>query len=191
MIQDTRQARGLCTVDEFRLYRDSLGARLERLAPKDLQSRLRRARDLRDKYRGIHRRQRGGARGKTADGRAKEVHDFNRTCQKAELFETTLGRFQERVRALERALRHQEAEARRTSAGQRRRADQEGRRLKAERTERESHLGRTPDETGPRPQFGATPPRPGRSIQLVSAKGASAHFRSANRRFQARRDSRR
>lgn len=192
MIQDTRQAMGLCTVDEFRLYQDSLSKRrLEQLSPTELQSRLRRARTLRDKYRGVYRRQRGGARGKMPSRRMKEVHDYSRTFQKAELFEEAVERFDARLRALETARRRREEAVRRKSAGERRRADQEGRRIKAERTERESHLGRPSNEMGPRAEFGARPPRPGRPVQYVSGKRISGHFGSENRRFQARRDSRR
>ena len=191
MIQDTRQAKRLCTADEFKLYQASIGGLLERLSPTDLHSRRRRTRTLRDKYRGVYRRQRGGARGKMTEGRAKEIHDFGRTWQKAELFEDALDRFEGRLRDLEMEVRRREDEARRRSAGRRRQAEQEGRRVQAARVDRESHLGRPSNETGPRPEFGAPPPRPGRPIQLVSAKGASGHFRSANRRFQARRDSRR
>lgn len=191
MIQDTRQAKSLCTGDEFRLYRDSLSRRrLERLSPSELQSRLRRARILRDKYRGVYRRQRGGARGKMSDRRMKEVHDYSRTFRKAELFEEAVERFEGRLRALEAERQRREEAVRRKRAGERRRADQENRRIKAERTERESHLGRPPHEMGPRAEFGARPPRPGRRVQYVSGKRVSGHFRSEGRRFQARRDSR-
>lgn len=191
MIQDTRQARNLCSADEYVLYRDCLGGRLEQLSTLSLHARLERARILRDKYRDIYRRQRGGARGKTTGGVAMEVHDFARTRLKEELFEEILERFKGRLRALDMERRRQEDADRRTSAGQRRRTGQEGRRLKAARADRESHLGRPPNDTGPRPPLGAPPPRPGRAVQGVSARGASGHFRSANRRFQARRDHRR
>jgi hypothetical protein len=192
MIQDTRQAKGLCTVDEFRLYRDSLSkGRLEQLSPPELQSRLRRARSLRDKYRGVYRRQRGGARGKLSDRRVREVPAHSRTFQKAELFEEAVERFDARLRDLETERGRREEAIRRTRARERRRADQEGRRIKAERTERESHLGRPSNERGPGAEFGTRPPRPGRPVQHVSGKRASGHFGSENRRFQARRDSRR
>lgn len=192
MVQHARQAKRLCTEDELRLYQDSLfGGRLGQLSPLELRSRLRRARALRDKYRDVHRRQRSGARGKMPDGRAKEVHDFSRTFQKGELFEEAVERFEGRLRALETERRRREGALRRKSGAERRRADREARRIKAERAERESHLGRPPDETGPRAEFRARPPRPGRPIQYVSGKRIAAHFGSQNRRFQAQRDSRR
>jgi len=191
MTHYAREARILCTTDELSLYGDSLGWRLERLSPRDLQTRLRRARILRDKYRDVHRRQQGGARGKMTHGHPKELHDFSRTRQKAELFAEALERFERRLRALEEQDRRRTEESRLKAPGERRRADRASRRLKAERAERERHLARPTADAGPRPPFGAPPPRPGRAIQNVSAMSSAAHFRSANRRFQARHDTRR
>jgi hypothetical protein len=190
MTHDAREAKTLCTTDEFSLYGESLGKRLERLSPRDIQSRLRRARILRDKYRDVHQRQRGGARGKMTHGHPKEIHDFSRTRQKAEIFAEVLERFERRLRALEEQEQCRREEALRKASGDRRRADQAGRRLKAERAERDLHLARPTADAGPRPTFGAPPPRPGRAIQNVSGKSSAAHFRSANRRFQARHDTR-
>ena len=185
-------AKGLCSLDELRLYRESLsGKRPERLSAAELQSRLRRARALRDKYRGVYRRQRGGARGKMSDRRMREVHDYSRTFQKAELFEEAVERFGARLLALETERRLREDTVRRRKSTVRREAEREGRRIRADQRDRESHRGRSPNEPVPGAEHGVPPPRPARSIQYVSGRRVSGHFGSANRRFQARRDSRR
>lgn len=188
MTHKIREARTLCTADEFELFRDSLPGHLYGLSFPELQSCLLRARTLRDKYQDVHRRQRGGARGKLTHGRPKELYDCTRTGQKADLFAKALGRFERKVRTLEEQDRRREEEARLRTSGERRRVDQDCRRLKAERADRESHLTPPTADAGPRAPVGAPPPRPAWAMRNALAKSAAGHFRSANRRFQARRD---
>src|SRR6185503_19642597 len=81
--EEVQRLKALCTRDEFALYRESLGSRLEQFSSRDLRSRARRARNLRDKYNGAHRRQRSGERGKLPQNRSVDLSDFSGTWQKA------------------------------------------------------------------------------------------------------------
>lgn len=168
MINEMQRLKALCTRDEFQLYRESLGTRLERLSSRDLRSRVRRARNLRDKYNSAHRRQRSGERGKLPQNRSVGLSDFSGTWQKADLFQQVLGRFERRIDALE------EKESQVEAAG----------------TDREFHRGRPKGDAGRRSQS-AVPKGPGRAAQYAHGRGTAGHFASANRRFQAQRDARR
>ncbi len=141
MIREMQRVKALCTRDEFALYRESLGSRLEQLTSRDLRSRVRRARNLRDKYEGAHRRQRSGQRGKLPQNRSVGVSEFSGTWKKADLFEEVLGRFERRIDALEEKERHRGAGARRQAAPTRRQVD-------AARRDRESHRGRPKGDGG-------------------------------------------
>jgi len=161
MTNEIQRLKALCTRDEFALYRESRGGRLEQLSARDLRSRVRRARNLRDKYRGAQRRQRSGERGKLPQDRPMELSEFSGTWHKADLFEQVLGRFERRVDALE------------------------------EEGKREEETKRRPKENaGPRSQD-ADPKGPGRAAQYAHGRGTAGPFESSNRRFQARRDARR
>lgn len=181
MKKDDREAKALCTADEFRLYAASLEGRLERLSAEDLPLRLRRARTLRDKYRDLYRRQRAGARGKRARALPRELHDSSRTLRKAELFAKMVERLEDRRRVLEDEARRREDLARAAAPRPR---------LKTGASAPKRPPSPFASGGMPRAPLGAPPPRPARAIQGIFARSASGHFRSANRRFQARRDTR-
>lgn len=184
MTNETRAAKALCTKNERALVQDSLPGDVDSLSPRGLRSRVTRARTLRDKYRDLHQRQRGGARGKLSNGRPKELHDCTRTREKAELFARTLERFEREMRAV--AGRKQEA--RRRISSERRSSVQQNRRWEAARADSENHQGPPRADAGPREPFGASPPRPGAAMREALTKSAAGRFRNANRRFQAHRD---
>jgi regulator of protease activity HflC (stomatin/prohibitin superfamily) len=190
MIKEMQRLKALCTRDEFALYRESLGNRLEQLSSRDLRSRIRRARNLRDKYNGAHRRQRSGERGKLPQDRSVGLSDFSGTWQKADLFQQVLGRFERRIDALEEKERQRQEESDRRGAGDRRQAGRTRRQVEAAQTDRESHRGRPKGDAGRRSQ-GAVPKGPGRAAQYAHGRGTAGHFGSANRRFQAHHDARR
>ena len=183
MIKEMQRLKALCTRDEFALYRESLGSRLEQLSSRDLRSRVRRARNLRDKYDGVYRRQRSGQRGKLPQDWSVGFSEFSGTREKADLFEQVLGRFERRIDALE-------AEESRRTAGNRRQAERTRRQVEAARTDQESHRGRPKGDAGRRSQ-GAVPKGPARAAQYAHGRGTAGHFGSSNRRFQAHRDARR
>lgn len=190
MIKEMQRLKALCTRDEFALYRESLGSRLEQLSSRDLRSRVRRARNLRDKYDGVYRRQRSGQRGKLPQDWSVGFSEFSGTREKADLFEQVLGRFERRIDALEAEERQGQAEIRRRTAGNRRQAERTRRQFEAARTDQESHRGRPKGDAGRRSQ-GAVPKGPGRAAQYAHGKGTAGHFGSSNRRFQTHRDARR
>jgi len=190
MINEMNKLKALCTRDEFALYRDSLGRRLEQFSSRDLRSRIRRARNLRDKYNGAHRRQRSGDRGKLPQDRSAGFSEFSGTWRKADLFQQVLGRFERRIDALEEKEKQRQGEAERRGAGNRRQAERTRRQVDAARTDRESHQGRPKGDAGRRSQ-GAVPKGPGRAAQYAHGRGTAGHFGSSNRRFQAHRDARR
>jgi len=187
MSTDIQNTKALCTRDEFALYRESLGRRLEQLSSRDLKSRVRRARNLRDKYNGAQRRQRSGERGKLPQDRSVGFSDLSGTWQKADLFEQVLERFERRMDALEEKERQRQEEADRRGAGARRQAERTRRQVDAAQTDRESHRGRPKGDAGRRTQ-GSVPKGPGRAAQYAHGRGTAGHFGSANRRFQAHRD---
>jgi hypothetical protein len=190
MIPETQRLKALCTRDEFALYRESLGSRLVQLSSRDLRSRVRRARNLRDKYNDAQRRQRSGERGKLPQDRSVGLSDFSGTRQKADLFQQVLERFERRIDALEEKELQRGEEAGRRAAGGRRQAERTRRQVEAARTDRESHQGRAKGDAGRRSQ-GAVPKGPARAAQYAHGRGTAGHFGSSNRRFQAHRDARR
>ena len=190
MIKEMQRLKALCTRDEFALYRESLGGRLEQFSSRDLRSRVRRARNLRNKYTGADRRQRSGQRGKLPQDRSVGFSEFSGTWKKADLFEQVLGRFERRIDALEEKERQRQEEAGRRAAGDRRQAERTRRQGEAARTDRESHRGLPTGDAGRRSQ-GAVPKGPARAAQYAHGRGTAGHFGSSNRRFQAHRDARR
>ena len=99
----TRQeARSLCTKPELDLIVASDGKALEELTLARVQSKLQRARTLRDKYRDLERTQQLEARGKPSPRRrAPRSEGAVRTARKAEIFEIVLGRFEARATELQ------------------------------------------------------------------------------------------
>ena len=190
MSTELQKTKALCTRDEFALYRESLGKRLEQLSSRDLKSRVRRARNLRDKYNGAHRRQRSGERGKLPQDRSLGLSDFSGTWRKADLFQQVLGRFERRIEVLEEKEKRRREEADRRDAGDRRQTERTRRQVEASQADRESHRGWPKGDAGRRSQ-GAVPKGPGRAAQYAHGAGTAGHFGSANRRFQAHRDARR
>jgi hypothetical protein len=106
-----RQSRELCNQSEFDLYFASRPREITSLTPARLKSKIARARQLRDKFRGL---------GKSQARRSKAAKAGERTKQKAQLFDEVLQRFQARLKKLEAAeQRKRAAEARRNLAAKR------------------------------------------------------------------------
>jgi hypothetical protein len=178
---NNKTARALCTGAEWELVLASLG---EGAMPKArVKLKIGRARALRDKYRGLTRRQRLAARSRTGTKLGARPGSNARTEEKARLFAETLARFESRLRKLEAAERH---EAARMALGARRAA------AKAVRAR----------SAPPAPRRGAKPPKSGyvsesarqasrrQRLQNMRVKTLQAHARAQGRRRQARRDAR-
>jgi hypothetical protein len=99
----TRQeARSLCTKPELDLVAASDGKTLEELTLARVQSKLQRARTLRDKFRDLERSQRLEARGKPSPRRrAPRSEGAVRTARKAEIFAIVTSRFEARAAELQ------------------------------------------------------------------------------------------
>lgn len=105
MTYQRTQARALCTKVEYQLFEASLGDQLKALAPARLQGKIRRARDLRNKYRDLLKRQRLANRTRTGSKKGNWLDSNARTAQKAELFGEVLERFEQRAAQQARALK--------------------------------------------------------------------------------------
>jgi hypothetical protein len=95
MAISTQKAKALCTATEFQLVQASTPQRAKSLTPSQLKQKIDRARKLRDKYRDLAKKQRGEARGKRKPTGTRPAKGNERTVEKAQLFQETLGRFQE------------------------------------------------------------------------------------------------
>ena len=97
------QAAKLLTAGEMEIFLASLGDRLAGLPPARLRAMVVRARNQRDKYRDLYRRQRLETRSRTGrkGGRSGEANE--RTARKAQVFAEALGRFEKRLARAESA----------------------------------------------------------------------------------------
>jgi len=195
-----RSARALCTKNEFELVVASGGEGIASLSEARLKQKIVRARDLRDKYRDLLRRQRLAAR---RPGAKPARDDANaRTGSKVVLFEQTLARFVERLAKVKAAAKKSAAKK---SAAKKSAAKKPAVKKPA-----------APKPAAPKPQRSAKAPAPvtplvpavrqaavrgfvsdkaaqcARNVRLKSmhARNVQAHVSARGRRNQAKRDSR-
>jgi hypothetical protein len=115
MAFNRNHARPLCTAAEFQLFTASLADGIGALTPAQLRSKIQRARNLRDKYRDLLKRQRLANRERTGTKKGQRMETNARTADKARLFDEVLGRFQARAAKLG-AAAEQEAKHKAASA---------------------------------------------------------------------------
>lgn len=178
---------------EAQLVLSSAPRNLSELSPRELRSRILRARRLMEKYQDLARRQRQVALGKAVATRSRRAEGNLNTRRKAEYFALTLERFEKRLALLERRgrVRTRSVSGARTQRTTRRapaRVAKTGRKP-ARRTRA---AGRT--VTAPRPASGKRASRQKRGgalqQQRFPAVKRQAHARASGRRTQARRDRR-
>jgi hypothetical protein len=99
----TAKARQLCTKVELALYLQSLPREVKKLTAVRLGQKVKRARDLRDKYRKLAKQQAREARGKAKPRGARPASGSLRTQEKQQLFAETLERFQVALRTAPKA----------------------------------------------------------------------------------------
>lgn len=170
-----KDAKDLCTRDEFELVAASFSPAIRGLDEKQLRALRGRARRLRDKWRGQAERQRGEVRGKRAPRGARPAAGFSGAARKARLFAETVDRIEKR---LQRLAEQRELDRERAAA---RKAEQQ--RVRALR-----RANRNAKPSG----------RPGKAVDQVPrrkgvtsrGKAIKGHQRAAGQRKQARRDSR-
>jgi hypothetical protein len=190
-----RSARTLCTANEFELVMASGGEGLRALSEARLKQKIVRARNLRDKYRDLLRRQRLAAR---RPGAKPASDDANaRTESKAALFEQTLARFVDRlaqVQAAAKKLVAKKAAAKKAAAKK-----PAASRPAAPKVQRSA---KAPTPITPLAPTVQPPPARGfvsdkaaqsaRNVRLksINARNVQAHVSARGRRNQAKRDSR-
>jgi hypothetical protein len=190
-----RSARTLCTANEFELVMASGGEGLRALSEARLKQKIVRARNLRDKYRDLLRRQRLAAR---RPGAKPARDDANaRTESKAALFEQTLARFVDRlaqVQAAAKKLVAKKAAAKKAAAKK-----PAASRPAAPKVQRSA---KAPTPITPLAPTVQPPPARGfvsdkaaqsaRNVRLksINARNVQAHVSARGRRNQAKRDSR-
>ena len=89
----TKRKARLCAQTEIGLITDSLPSQIATLNTGQLKRNVKRARNLRDKYRSVAARQRREAIGKEEARRARPAQSGQNTERKAQLFAETLDRF--------------------------------------------------------------------------------------------------
>ena len=113
---DRTLARRLSTASELELLESSAGTALKELSESRLRANIARARRLRDKQRDLLRRQRLASRARTGTKHGARPGSNARTGEKARLFEQALGRFEERLQALQTPARPGKARSPRLKA---------------------------------------------------------------------------
>jgi len=105
MAYNRNHARALCTDNEYKLFTASLSDEITGHTPARLQSKIERARKLRDKYRDLIKRQRLANRARTGSKKGNRVDSNARTGDKEKLFAEVLGRLEARAEKLDAAAK--------------------------------------------------------------------------------------
>lgn len=186
----TRAAK-LLTAAELELFNGSLARDAGKLTERQLKAKVKRSRDLRDKYRDLLRRQTRKSRGARGGKAAARVSPNERTAHKAKIFEEVLQRFEKHLaRRLARdkrgarkiPIRSTAALVAKKRAAQ---ARQEAARL--------VDLSPKAPSTGPRssrPDGAAQVLNDGQQFATSGAPAIQGHISSAVRANQAKRDQR-
>lgn len=188
MAYQRTSARTLCTKVEYQLFEASLGKQIEALTPARLQGKIRRARDLRNKYRDLYKRQRLADRARTGSKKGAKPGSNARTEQKAQLYAEVLERFEQRAKQLASARQLQTA---RVSAKTTLARVKAGKRAKAPARPRAKKKARKTAGTTTFVSEAAHSADRRKLSRDTRSKTLHAHARSAGRRVQARRDNRR
>jgi hypothetical protein len=185
------QARELCTKREFELYFGSRAGEITRLTQAKLRSKVSQARTLRDKFRGLAKRQEREARRKQAPRKRRRSEGSLRTRRKEQLFDEVMVRYLKRLESLVDAERR--AEDRKRVAAVRKK-------LATKKTAKKKQSTKTPPQTrGARPaKTGAKMPERHKAETSAKEKRFTRgglkrihkHIQATGRRRQARRDAR-
>jgi len=192
MALDFRKAAQLCTDAELALVKSARAEEVRALAPKRLHASIARARNLRDKFRDLARRQVLEERRKASSQRRKRaVRGSARTVYKAELFAEVLRRFEAR----EAILRPDETST--PDSGKPARSPKRARVMTSparppSRSRSVAPKSRQRGTNGAlrRKSEVAAAPRKRAQILRSNAPRVRAHAASRNRRSQGRRDAR-
>jgi hypothetical protein len=176
-------AKALLTGAELELYDMGRREALAQLDRRTLIAKIKRTRNLRDKYRDLYRRQRLEARDRTGSKRGTSGVANVRTREKAELFGELLARFEAKLAKVDAAAKlaaEREARARVVAA-------------KAALRARKGTAAKAPKAVAPRAGFASPRVKSAivrRQLQKTRMTAIHAHVRSRGKRQQAKRDSR-
>ena len=188
MSLDFHKARELCTAQELALVTSARAQDLRLLTSKRLDTKIKRARGLRDKFRDSALRQAREAHGKAALRKKRPASRNVRTVEKAKLFGEVLRRFEARAAKLDQGDASEPI-----PGGERATApERTSHRASAQRSARATRS--TPAARPNRQKRGkaAATDTARKRVKFASSQGARvhAHVSSRNRRHQARRDAR-
>ncbi|HXN33008.1 MAG TPA: hypothetical protein VN894_14155 [Polyangiaceae bacterium] len=187
MSVDFHKARELCTAQELALVTSARAQDLRLLTSKRLDTKIKRARGLRDKFRDLALRQAREAHGKAALRKKRPASRNVRTVEKAKLFGEVLRRFEARAAKLDQGDASEPI-----PGGERATAPERSHRASAQRSARttRSALAARPNRQQRRKVAAADTAR--KRVKFAASQGprVHAHVSSRNRRHQARRDAR-
>jgi hypothetical protein len=141
-------ARKLCTKAELELVQESAPTKIGELSERELRTRVRRARTLRDKYQTLASRQRRIARGKQEKRGANPSTSNENTIRKQEIFDQVLTRFETKLGKLEAAAEKEGSAKANAAARARRKAAPKRRAAKGARRGRGSKALQEDGEVG-------------------------------------------
>ena len=170
-----KQAKQLCTASEYALVEESFAPPVNALSQADLKDRIKRLRNLRDKFRDLEQRQALEAKGTRRPSGSRPAQGHGGTSAKVAIFQETLARFEKRLAALE------EREVKKAQKA----AEQEAKRQAKKASDTASRKGK-PNPNGSQGRPGGAIPRE----QTARAHSIHSHGRASSQRNQARRDSR-
>lgn len=192
MAYNRKHAQSLCTDSEYQLFTASLRDEVGELTLAQLRSKIQRARNLRDKYRDLLKRQRLANRERTGTKKGERPDSNVRTANKAKLFDEVLGRFEARAGKLAMAA---DREAKRKAAKMALEAQMALR--KKTGAKRAAALGKARPEGGKAvgaagyASESARAAARGKLARDTRAGARKGHNSAAGKRSQARRDRRR
>lgn len=176
-------AKALLTAAELELYDMGRRETIAQLDRRTLIAKIKRTRNLRDKYRDLYRRQRLEARERTGAKRGLSGVANVRTREKAELFGELLARFEAKLAKVDAAAKlAAEREARARAAAE-----------KAALRARKGPAAKGPKAVAPRAGFVSPRAKSAvakRQFQKTRMTTIHAHVRSRGKRQQAKRDGR-
>jgi len=97
MKYDRNTAKELCTASELEVYDQSVGNKLKQQSASELNNNIKRAREMRNKYKDLFRRQSLDMLDSTGNKAGTSMSANSRTEQKIELMEEVLERFDKQL----------------------------------------------------------------------------------------------
>lgn len=172
------KAKELCTAAEYGLVEASFAPAINAFTPGQLNTKITRARTLRDKYKDLARRQHLEAKGTRRPSGKKPASGNEGTLKKEQLFSETLARFEKRLSML------QERETKKATATKK--ADTQGLKWISKSKKAKVSGGKASKSMAATAKVG----NPLSTSRQVRGKKVQSHVRASTQRSQAKRDTR-